>query len=339
MLFARPEHLWWSISAALFAALALWVWRRRRRALRAWVDRRLQPRLAPRWGERSGRSVALLAGAALGVVLALSQPRWGEREEVVERRGVEIAFVLDTSLSMATRDVEPNRFWIAQTLVRKLVRSTAGHRVALVQMEGESVVQVPLTLDGAAVELLLDALRVASLPLPGTRFASALEQSLELFPEGDAAHPVIVVLSDGEDHGEEALEAQLVRLRDRGVVVHVIGVGTPEGKPLELPQQDPDAAVQYKRDAEGRVVVSRLMEETLQRLARETGGLYLRASSPAVEVGPVIEQIEAMETQSFGEQRIDRLAERFQWPLAAAVLLLCLHLALSPHGRPGEDLL
>ncbi len=101
--------------------------------------------------------------------LALAQPRWGESEQKIERHGVDVVFVLDTSLSMATTDLPPNRLWVAQTLVRRLVQALPGHRVALVQAEGDGVVMVPLTADSAVLDLVLDAVLPGSLPTPGHR--------------------------------------------------------------------------------------------------------------------------------------------------------------------------
>lgn len=333
--FARPELLWLLFAAPLAGAAAWWAWRRRFAAAEAWAARGLWGRLLP--GYRRGLttvSAGLLAAAVLALVVGLARPRWGARELKLERRGVDVVFVLDTSLSMATRDVVPTRFWVAQTLVRRLVRELPGHRVALVQTEGDAVVMAPLTGDSAVIDLLLDALQPDSLPVPGTKIAPALDRALALFPPETSKHQVVILVSDGEDHGQ-GLDAAAAALRERGVVTHTIGVGTREGKPLEMP--DTGGAVEYKRDEMGQVVVSRLMEENLQQLSEATGGLYVRATSPAADLEPLVDRIQEMETRAYGSELVSMLEERFQWPVGLAVAALFLHLAIAPFRRAGAN--
>ena len=346
MLFAHPDWLWLLIAAPLAGLLTLLCWRKRWRDTAAWAARTLWNRLMPSHDPRRPVVLGLLlVRGVAAIVLALAQPRWGESEQQVERQGVDIVFVLDTSLSMATRDVLPNRLWVAQTFVRRLVQGLPGHRVALVQAEGDGVVMAPLTSDSAVIDLLLDAVQPGSLPTPGTELASAIERALELFPEGDGRHRVLVLLSDGEDHGSNLVDRLSDPLHDRGVVLHAVGVGTREGKPLELPDlgaadngrrgfaQGPE----YKRDEEGNVVVSRLVEESLEGLSRATGGLYLRADGVATDPAPLLERIDAMEKRSYGSEVVNTLEERFQWPLAVAIIALALQLMIAPFDPRTED--
>ena len=331
--FATPQWLWFLVAAPLAALVASFSWRRRLRATAVWAARSLWDRLLPTYEPR--RLVAwnlLLAVALAGVALALARPRWGETEQKVERQGVDLVFVLDTSLSMATRDVQPSRLWVGQTLIRRLVQELPGNRVALVQAEGDGVVMVPLTADGAVIDLLLDAVQPGSLPTPGTELRPAIERALALFGEGGDKHRAMILVSDGEDHGS-GLDKILARLREEGVVVHTIGVGTRQGKPLELPQLESHAPVEYKRDEAGKVVVSRLVEDTLEHLSRETGGVYLRATSAATDPGPVVARVQAMEKRSYGSEWVSTLEERFQWPTVVAILALVLHLLMSPFGQ------
>ena len=338
MLFAKPEWLWLLAAAPLAALIAALCWRRRLRAAAAWAARPLWNRLLPTQDGRRQLIGSLLLGLGIAaVVTALAQPRWGQSEQQVERQGVDIAFILDTSLSMATRDVQPNRLWVAQTLIRRLVQGLPGHRLALLQAEGDGVVMVPLTSDAAVIDMLLDAVQPGSLPTPGTELTPALERALEVFPDDEGRHRVIVLVSDGEDHGSD-LERLADNLEDRGVVLHAIGVGTREGKPLELPDFIAQGAgaggPEYKRDEEGNVVVSRLIESSLERLSSVSGGLYLRASGAATDPSTIVEAIEGMEKRSFGSEVINTLEERFQWPLAVAIAVLILQLALGSFAAP-----
>lgn len=338
MTFARPEWLWLALLAPAVAAASAWVWRRRLEAAAAWAARGLWDRLlAGHSPRRLVLSVACLTLAVLGAALALARPQWGQAEEEVERRGVDVVFVLDTSLSMGARDVEPSRLAAARVLIRRIVDGLAGHRVGLIQAEGVGEVLSPLTLDGDALDLVLAAAEPGSLANPGTELASALDTALELFLEDEAKHRVLVLLSDGEDHGG-GLEPRIERLAESGVTVHALGVATRQGAPLPIPGGRPG---EVKRDRQGEIVISRLEPETLEQLARATGGVYLQALDPAMDLTPVLERIEEMEAPTYGAGSVTLLQERFQWPLAVATLALLLYLGVGPFRAtlrtPGRE--
>lgn len=324
---ANPRLLWLCLLAPLIVAAAWWLWQRRLRAGAAWVGRGLWGRLWP--GLRAGRIavvVLLLGVACLASIAALARPRWGQSEQRVERRGVDVVFVLDTSLSMAATDVQPNRFAVAQVLIRRLAQAMPGNRVALVEAEGSGVVMAPLTTDAAVLDLLLDTAQPGSLPTPGTILAPALTQAAKLFPESGGKHRTIVLLSDGEDFGGGLAEVGQ-QLHEQGIVVHVVGVGTPQGSPINLPG---GAANELKRDDKGNVVVTHLQEDGLEEIARSTGGLYQRVTNAGYDPAALIARIAAMEGRTLEEDTVNLLAERFQWPLAIAALAVLAMLVLRP---------
>ncbi|HYH47560.1 MAG TPA: VWA domain-containing protein, partial [Thermoanaerobaculia bacterium] len=308
MTFAEPSLLWLALLAPLAAAAAAALWRRRLAADAAWASRALWDRLLASYRPRRlALSVAALALAVLGTSLALARPRWGTAEEKVERQGVDLVFLLDSSFSMAASDVAPSRLAVAKALVRRLAAALPGSRVGLVQAEGVGVVLTPLTVDTAVLDLLLDTIEPGSLPVPGTELAPGLETATRLFPEGGGKHRVLVLLSDGEDHGG-GLDALTERLRNEGIVVCAFGIGTPEGGTLTLP----NSLGELKRDADGRVVLSRLREEGLEDLARATGGVYLHATSAAADPAPVLRRIDRMEQRTVEGAFLNTQAERFQ---------------------------
>lgn len=335
---AHPTLLWLLALAPLAGLAAAWLWRRRSAAEAAWAARGLRGRLAPgTGGRRRAAQAALLAVAVAGCALAIARPRWGVIERPVERRGVDVVFVVDSSLSMAARDVPPSRLFVAKALVRDLVRRMPGNRVALVAAEGRGEVLTPLTLDGAVLDLLLDALEPGSLPVPGTELAPALDAAREIFAPAEEGHRAVVLLSDGEDHGS-GLAAAAERLAAAGAVVHAIGIGTTEGAPVPLPGGADGRGEGFKRDESGEPVISRLGEAALVRAAAAAGGIYVPATSAAADVRPLVGAIEAMEKTRFEESVLETLAERFQWPLAAAALALAALLAAGSvrPARRGE---
>lgn len=335
MIFAEPSLLALVLLAPAAAALALWLWRRRLAADRIWAAPGLWARLSRATSNRRiGVAVAALALAVLGAALALARPRWGISSEQVERLGVDVVFVLDSSLSMAAFDVAPNRLETAKSLLRRLAAAMPENRLGLVQTEGEGIALSPLTLDAAAIDLMLDTVEPGSLSVPGTELATGLSRAIGLFPEGSERHRAIVLLSDGEDHRGE-MDDEIERLRKAGVIVSTIGVGTAAGSPLKLATADDGGPSDpggdgFKRDRDGQVVISRLHEEALEKLAKETGGVYLRAASAGLDPSPIERRIAEIGGRSLAKDRVESLEERFQWPLAVAALALLLHLAVRP---------
>jgi len=324
--FADPRLLWLVTLAPVGGLLAHLFLARRGRAEAAWIGRALSTRLRSGGAPRSPWWIAaLLALAVAGLALALARPRWGSATETVERRGLDLVFVVDTSLSMNAADVPPSRFWLAQSIVRRLVAAMPGNRVALIAAEGEGEVLAPLTVDAAVVDLVLDGLTPGSLPLPGTRLAKALERAVELFPESGETHRAVLLLSDGEDHGGE-LEAAEKVVRDAGATLFAVGIGTERGSPLPLPGE-PN---QFKRDSRGELVVSRLHPEVLEALAKASGGGYFEAGSSAFDPTPVVRRIRDLGANRIEANTVTALEERFQWPLALAVAALLTGLVLTP---------
>ena len=321
MTFAEPVYL--ICLALLVPAVALLVVRqerRRRGDLEVFGERGLLARFSAVAAAR-GRLVArLLAVGALALVLvALARPQFGEKPIVVTRTGRDVLFVLDLSRSMNAEDVARSRLEAAKRSVRELLAASPGDRVGLVVFGGSAFLQVPLTLDRAAFELFLDAADTDDVSDPGTDLGSALEVAAGGFGrDSEPRYRVMVLLSDGE-HLEGGLEDALEGLREGGVRVFTLGLGTVEGGPIPL--RAGNRLVGYHRDAAGEVVVTRLDQEVLLRVARETGGSHAawQGGTGVRRLGADLAQIEQREISS---RTFTQLAERFQWPVALALVAL-----------------
>jgi Ca-activated chloride channel family protein len=332
MSFASPHLLWLLMLAPLAAAAAGALWRQRLRADAAWAARGLWDRLLPSYRPwRLWLAVACVALSVAGVVLALARPRWGGASEKVERRGVDVVFLLDSSLSMAAPDIAPSRLFVGKAMVRRMSQEMPADRVALVQTEGEGMMLSPLTLDGAVLDLLLDTVEAGSLPRPGTELGAGLDTALRLFGPQREKHRALVILSDGEDHGG-GLDVAAAKLKDSGIVVFALGIGTPQGSPIPLGGGD------FKRDERGQVVITRLHEENLEGIAGATGGSYLRVTSAATDPAPILRRIDSLAKRTLESETVNTREERFQWPLLLAAAALLCQLAVGPFA-PARPLL
>lgn len=336
MRFADASVLWWLLTVPVLAGLAVVSGWRRRRALAVFAGS--EAHLARFRGEvsthkRAIKTIALLLAATAGITAA-ARPQWGRGTETITRKGIDLGIVLDTSKSMAAADVAPDRLARGVRAASSLLDRLEGDRVALVTFAGKPAIACPLTLDHEAVRLFLDAVDVESVSVPGTAMAAAITEGIRaLGPpavEGtEAKGRALVLISDGEDH-EGGVEAARSAAKRAGVVVFAIGCGTEQGAPI--PE---GASGAYKKDAQGRPITTRLDEEPLRSLAIETGGKYYRATAAEGEVEEIAKALSAMDASGSATVLKTRWVERFQIPLAIALLALCVETLLTDRRKPS----
>jgi Ca-activated chloride channel family protein len=326
MRFASPALLWLLAALPALALGRLWSAGRRRRALRRYAggaefSARFERQVSPH--RRATKALLLYIGLA-ALVVAAARPQWGTRLETVERRGSDVMIVLDTSLSMAAEDLAPRRLDLARHEIDQLLQRLEGNRIGLVTFAGQASAACPLTVDDAAVRLFLEAQDVRSSAVPGTALADALRVALRALgdppPDSALRTRAIVLFSDGEDH-EGGVDEVLAELQRAGVAVHAVGCGTTRGGPIPLADERGGEAG-YKTDREGRVVTTRLDEAVLERLAQETGGRYHRATASGIEVDEIARALTALDEHEFGATLRSRYEERYQIPLALALVAL-----------------
>jgi len=333
-LFESAEILWLLAALPLVAGVLLAAHYHRQRAARRFADQPMLPRLAPRprtW-RVAMKGLALLAAIAC-LIVAAARPRWGEGLEVVQSRGVDLFVLLDISKSMLAEDVAPNRLERAKADIRDLLEKLPGDRVGLIVFAGAAIVRAPLTTDHAFVSSVLDEIRVEAAPRGGTQLGDALMKGLEAMPPYAGRDQVLVVITDGEDHGSLPREAASAAA-DRGVKVIAVGLGDPnEGS--RVPLRDDRGRLQYLRH-EGQEVWSRLDEALLKDLALQTGGAYVPARTRSYDLGRVYEEHLADLTR--GELQTTqrrRYRDQYQWFLAAGLVLLLVE-GVTSRTRPAS---
>ncbi|MEJ2744542.1 MAG: VWA domain-containing protein, partial [bacterium] len=246
-----------------------------------------------------------------------AEPKWGYHWQRVAREGIDIVIAIDTSKSMLARDVKPDRLERAKMEIRELLDVLPGDRVALVAFAGTSYTVCPLTLDYAAVEMFLKVIKVGVVPLGGTDIGGAIEQAIRIFKGDDRNYRALIVLSDGEDHGAKVEEAAK-SAKELGVKIFSVGIGSRGGELIPVESEDGEKA--YLKDREGKVVQTRLTENTLERIALMTGGTYVYPSAGRFGLVDLYnEKISRMEKKELGERQRKIYENRFQWPLGIAL--------------------
>ncbi len=324
--FAHPEYLTWLFALPALAVLFWYVWFLQRRSLRRYGDRPLVRRMVP---ERSRvkywlrASILILAVASF--IVAYANPKVGTRYEEVTRSGIDIIVAVDVSNSMRAEDIQPNRIKAAKKELQNLINNLKGDRIGIIVFAGEGYTQLPLTSDYNAALMLTDVITTGIAPKPGTAIGSAINLAQQSFEKEEGKHKALVIITDGENHEDDPLEAAK-EAADEGIVVHTIGMGSLEGAPI--PEND-GPNPRYKQDNSGGMVMSKLDAETLQAIAVATEGTFTQAISGRDNLATVFEQIERMEKKEFGTRQFTDYEDRFQFPLALGLLLLIGELFLS----------
>lgn len=283
---------------------------------------------------RTTRAVFIILAVTL-MVIALAGPQWGASREKIERRGVDVVVAIDTSLSMLAEDVAPSRLKKARQSVARLIDMMKGDRIGIVAFSGAAFTMCPLTLDYNAARMFLDVINTQTVPEPGTNIAEALTVAASNFDEGPGKYKVIILISDGEhlesDKDESPVEVA-EELAGDGVVIFTVGIGEPKGS--SIPVETTNGLVD-KTDRKGNVVITRLDENGLRKVALAASGKYRRLDNRASgdELAQIYAGIAGMDKKTFEEQYQIHYEDRFQWFLGAALLLVALEAMLPDRRR------
>ena len=265
------------------------------------------------------------------VVLALAQPHLRKKETLVERKGVDIMIAVDVSNSMLAKDITPSRLEKAKLELAGLIDKLKGNRMGIVAFAGEAIIQCPLTLDRNAVKLFLSTASPDLVEFQGTDIGRAIAAATLAFQQDEKDSKALIILTDGEDHNKDSMPS-VKRAKDAGIRIFTIGIGTPDGSTL------PETTGQgYKKDPKGEVVLSRLNEPFLKRVAQETGGVYYRSSRGEVEADHLAHAIGLMTQKGFKSDWAVEYEENYQFFLALAILLLMTEMAISERKNETKD--
>jgi Ca-activated chloride channel family protein len=308
----------------------------------AWLARRRRIQLARRWSpslagiaRARGRWAPLLLGlAALLGAVGLAGPRSGRSEVKAETRALSLVFAVDISRSMLAEDVAPSRLQRAAREARRLIQDLEGDRLGLIAFAGRSYILAPLTVDGGAIRMYLDALDPDLASEGGTSLGAVLTQGAQLLGAAtDAADRVLVLFTDGEMHDTlpEAVRAAET-LKQEGVRLVVVAEG--RALPTRIPLRDSAGTLrEYKQDEEGNVVRTQRRDDVLRTLVDAAEGTLV-PNELADQAGAVRDVVAAMKRSPTSETRTTDLVPRAWIPaLGAALLLLCYTLL-----RPGPAL-
>jgi Ca-activated chloride channel family protein len=334
MQFGDPQVFWLLLLLPVLSVFYFWAFRKKKRALETFGSPALMKKLTSATSKaRQWVKAGLMAGGFLFLILALVQPQFGTKLEMIQRRGVDLIILLDTSLSMLAQDIKPDRLTRARYEIADLLDRLKGDRVGIVAFAGRPHVLCPLTLDYGAAKLLLDTVDTHFIPVQGTAVADAIRTAVRSFGATETKYKAMILITDGENHVDDPVAAAREASK-AGVRIFVVGVGTPEGE--LIPIHD-GGRVDYLKDRNGNIVKTRLDEPTLQEIAQVSDGLYVRASGGGIGLKAVYDRIDEMEKRDFGSKRYTQYIHRFQWPLALALMCFFGEALLSDRRRKADE--
>lgn len=331
MSFGEPLALMLLALVPLAAWLAMRRVRAHRRSLRRFGDPALLARSSTLPDERFAPLRALLPVIAFCFgIFALARPQFGDRRADMMQSGRDVLVLLDLSRSMTVTDLTPTRLAVAKRAAWETISAAPGDRVGLVVFGGSAFLQLPLTSDHAAFRLFLDAASTDDLGDPATDLGGAIATAARVFEhEGERGHRAILVVSDGES-AEGGMADALADLRKAQIPVFAIGIATAQGGPI--PADSTELPDKFHRDHIGRIAISRLEEAELRQAAEASGGAFARWDNRE-ERARLAEAMRHLEAGLLSTKKSPERADRFQWPLAVAVLALLAELALSTVRR------
>lgn len=305
--------------------LFYWLANRRKKALlKEFGEQSLMQELMPeRSNSRPVFKLVILLIAVAFFILGLAGPEFGSKLQEKKHRGVEIIIALDVSNSMMAEDIQPSRLERAKQAISKLVDQMQNDRIGLIIFAGQAYTQLPITNDYVSAKMFLSTISTKSVPVQGTAIGAAINLSARSFTPDYKGDKAIILITDGENHEDDALGAAKAAA-ENGIIVHSIGVGLPQGAPIPIEGQSKN----YIKDNQGNVVISKLDEEMLSQIAAAGNGQYIRANNTQMGLNTIFERIKKMNKAEYQSKVYSEYENQFQWPMGIALLLLLLEVII-----------
>ena len=314
--FAHPEYLYLLIGIPLLVLFQLYYTLQRKKQFALLGEADLLRVLMPAYSfVRQQIKFYLLLGAILLTILLLARPQFGSKIETVKRKGVEVIIALDVSNSMMAKDLQPNRLEKSKQMVTKLLDDMTNDKVGLIIFAGDAYTQIPITSDYISAKMFMPSINPSLIPVQGTAIGTAIDMAMHSFGPKNKVGRTIIVITDGENHEDDAVTAAK-EAYDKGIVTHVIGVGSPEGSPIPIGE-----SLNYKKDKAGNVVMSKLNESMCQEIAQAGKGVYIKADNSNRAQKAIQKEIDSMAKNEVETKIFSEYSEQFQF-IAWLVLVL-----------------
>lgn len=322
--FQYIQLLWLLLLIPILAGVYFYAKRKKNAAFKRMGDPELVKELTANYKPSSFPKKFFLSLAAMALILlSVANLRTETGTQQIKRNGIDVMIAIDVSNSMLAQDIQPNRLERAKQLLNRLIDKMGDNRVGLVVFAGKAYLQMPLTADHSAAKMYLSAATPQTVPTQGTKIGDALKMCYASFNPKEKKYKSVVLITDGEDHDEEAVKIA-GQMAEEGVVINAVGIGSPEGATITDPGTN-----QLKKDEQGNTVITKLNEQALADIATEGNGVYMRYTNTDAVVSELYSQLSTLDRRSVTDNSLINYKSWFQYLLGAAFLFLLLELFVS----------
>lgn len=322
LIFANHQYLNLLFLVPLLPVLYALILHLRRRRIMRFGDEALVKQLMPSWSRAKGWVRLVLFDLAFAFfVIGLARPQIGAKLQEHETRGAEIMICLDVSNSMLAKDYSPNRLERAKLAISRITDKLQDDRIGLIIFAGSSFVQLPITSDYVSAKMFLSSISTESVPVQGTAIGDAILTAARSFSAQSEKSRAIIVITDGENHEDDPVDAAR-QAAEMGIRIYTIGVGSLRGEPIPI---DGD----LMKDKDGNIVVTRLDEGTLQKVAEAGGGAYVHAGNEEFGLNPIINDLKNLEAERFNSVVFEEYDEQYMYFFAVALVLLVIEMLIG----------
>ncbi|MEI7501785.1 MAG: VWA domain-containing protein [Paludibacter sp.] len=317
--FAHPEYLFLFLFIPLLVGIFIYASILKKRNIKLFGSPELLAQLMPNVSLiRPQLKFYLQLSAVILLIIILAQPQFGTKVENVKRQGIEVMIALDVSNSMLAQDIQPSRLEKSKQLLSKLVDGLSNDKIGLVVFAGDAYTQLPITVDYVSAKMFLSSISPQLVPRQGTAIGSAIDLSIKSFGTKSTAGRAIIVITDGENHEDDAIGAAKLAA-ENGIAVHVIGMGKVDGAPIPVA-----GTMSFWKDKEGNVVVSKLNEEMCKSIAAAGKGTYVRADNSNSAFKIINKQLDTLAKSDIKTSVFSDYNEQYQSFALLALLILVL---------------
>jgi Ca-activated chloride channel family protein len=329
--FANPEFLYLLLLLPVMVALFIYNEFRKRSSIRKLGDTSLVEKLMPEISKsRPVVKFLILSVCLASGILLLARPQFGSKIEEVKKQGVEVIIALDVSNSMLAEDIQPNRLTRAKQAISRLVDGLDNDRIGLIVFAGDAYTQIPITTDYVSAKMFLSTISPEMVAKQGTAIGSAIRLGMKSFSPGEGKSKAIIIISDGENHEDDPVAAA-EEASKAGIVIHTIGIGSTEGVPIPI---NSSIKRDYLKDEKGNIVITKLDDDILKRIAENGSGIYVRANNSNFGLEEVYSAIRKMKKQELDSKVFTEYNEQFQiFAFISLVLLIAEFIVMERRNR------
>ncbi|HZL10850.1 MAG TPA: VWA domain-containing protein [Prolixibacteraceae bacterium] len=318
---ANPEYLY---ALLVIPALIVFFWygrRQRRKALALFGQKDILSVLTP--NVSSGRPVLkfiILLLALASIIIGIARPQFGSKLKTEKRKGIELIIALDVSYSMMAEDIQPSRLERAKRAISQLVDKLSSDQIGLIVFAGDAYTQLPITADYVSAKLFLSSISPEMVPTQGTAIGAAIELGMKSFNPQFEGSKAMIIITDGENHEDDAVGAATEAAK-QGIIVYTLGMGLPQGGPIP---EYVNGQKSYRKTREGSIIVTKLNEPMLQKIAEAGKGAYIRANNAQVGLNNLLSEVNKMEKSELETQIYADYADQFQYFIGLGLFLILL---------------